>query len=446
MRHILLIILISSFLFSYSDYKDVPIIDKIIAYDSEHCYGSNTSKKVVFNLDFYERGYWNADIDNMLIKYGDYNDVNPKYYKGILCSKNPRMTSSWGVNSGTKIVIYDDDDDENMIYLKYWNTATEDLPSTCKQTPDNNELNGLKYQSKANNDASCQTLYSNSGSTSTYLFANPNLDPSCDGFCYFNDKDPDDETPPLENCIQNPIDNIISGFAYQSKSASNSACVNTYNTLGDGLGYSEQYIDTIPNCYYFCYYNTPDDITDPPDPSDEENEIKDIIPYIDELEEKNEAINNSLIALNTNLNTQFGTVNNNTQTLNTTMQTLNNSLQVLDDTLQTLNADDSNNGGGENPNYDGVTDGFNINPNIDGELTNFKSNIESSIQSSFSSYSDIFGFGNYGSAPAPITINLLGKQFTLFDIKYLNPYIDQIRNIFVIVAYIFGLFLVFRGN
>ena len=78
-------------------------------------------------------------------------------------------------------------------------------------------------------------------------------------------------------------------------------------------------------------------------------------------------------------------------------------------------------------------------------INSFNTEYQSSLESVFSSYSDVFGFGGYGVAPQPITLQFLGKTYTLFDISILNEYIPMIRNIFTISAYLFGLFLVFKG-
>ncbi|PIE85793.1 hypothetical protein CSA08_00125, partial [Candidatus Gracilibacteria bacterium] len=104
------------------------------------------------------------------------------------------------------------------------------------------------------------------------------------------------------------------------------------------------------------------------------------------------------------------------------------------------------NNGSNDDSYDGIADTLNVNPDISSELEGFKTDIENSISNSFTNYSDVFGFAGYGYPPSPISFNLLGKTYTVFNINWISQYVDTIRNIFLVVAYLFGLFLVFRGN
>lgn len=257
---------------------------------------------------------------------------------------------------------------------------TINLYSSCATMPDNNTMNGYTYQGMVSDEFSCRSMYNDSGDGLGYLYANPNLEPTCAGFCYFN-------------------------------TAGNDGGNNNGGDTG-GTG-----------------------------------NVSDLIPFLDEVEEKNENINNSIIDLNSNLNSQFTNLNSNQDNLNTTMSNLDGTLQNLNTSIQELK--DSNNSGGDGstpPDYSGVTDGFNIDPNIDEELNAFQSDIETSISSSFNTYSNVFGLGGYGSAPMPIKFNLLGKTYTVFDISYISSYIDQIRNVFIITGYLFGIFLVFRGD
>jgi len=77
----------------------------------------------------------------------------------------------------------------------------------------------------------------------------------------------------------------------------------------------------------------------------------------------------------------------------------------------------------------------------------FSTTFETTIENSFTSYSDIFGFGGYGVAPAPITFTFLNRSFTLFDIGSLDSVVvELIRNTFLIFAYLWGFIIVFRGD
>ncbi len=257
------------------------------------------------------------------------------------------------------------------------------------------------------------------------------------------------------SCQETPDNNILNGLDYQAKVANNSDCQSMYNDNGDGNGFFFSNTNLDSTCAGFCYYNLPNTtVPDPepdPDPNPEEPidngdtvDLSKLIPYIDEIEQKNQNIVNSLNTLNSNLNNNFGQINNNSQALDSTMQNLNTTLENIDDTLQNLDIPDGSTS--TEPDYTGVTDSLNINPDISSELNSFRTEIKNSLESSFNSYTNVFGLGGYGSAPNSITFSLLGKTYTVFNISYINPYIEHIRNIFLITAYIFGLFLVFRGN
>ncbi len=79
------------------------------------------------------------------------------------------------------------------------------------------------------------------------------------------------------------------------------------------------------------------------------------------------------------------------------------------------------------------------------DLDTFQTNYETTLDSSFSKYSDIFGFGGYGSAPAPIVFTFRGASYEVFNITLISGYLDLIRNIFSIFAYFWGIIIVFRG-
>ncbi|MCK5294711.1 MAG: hypothetical protein KAJ49_08670, partial [Arcobacteraceae bacterium] len=80
-------------------------------------------------------------------------------------------------------------------------------------------------------------------------------------------------------------------------------------------------------------------------------------------------------------------------------------------------------------------------------LTSFSTDYENTLDTSFSKYSDIFGFGGYGLAPAPISFTMFDKNYVVFDISTIGEdNITLIRNTFLLFAYLFGFILVFRGQ
>ena len=151
-----------------------------------------------------------------------------------------------------------------------------------------------------------------------------------------------------------------------------------------------------------------------------------LLKYVDEweikLNEQNEALNKDIENINT-----F-----NQNTLKSTLQDINNS-------LKSVNNDNSN-----NPDYNNIANTLNINPNISLEINTFKSDIESSLINSFSSYSNVFGFGSYGKAPNAINFTMLGKTYSAFDIRKYDEHLPLIRNSFLAFAYLWGFVLTLR--
>lgn len=79
------------------------------------------------------------------------------------------------------------------------------------------------------------------------------------------------------------------------------------------------------------------------------------------------------------------------------------------------------------------------------QLTDFQTSYETTLDETYSLYSDVFGFGGYGSAPAPISFTFLGNTYEVFNINMINDYLELIRNTFSIFAYLWGIIIVFRG-
>ncbi|RXK14241.1 hypothetical protein CP965_01985 [Halarcobacter mediterraneus] len=255
----------------------------------------------------------------------------------------------------------------------------------------------------------------------------------------------------FSDCPTTPTINILGGYDYQGMAGSNSDCQSIANDNSDGLGFVFSNPNLDDTCPGFCYYNTPEPIIYPQYPNTTGNgegeEISDLIPYLDEVEYVNLNIVDELNTLNSNVESATNQVNQNTQTIDSSLNNVDNTLTNLNTTLETLNTklDDIGNSEDDDSLYDGLTDDFEINPSIDGELSNFQGDIENTLTNSFDTYSNVFGLGGYGSAPSNINFSLLGKTYTVFDIQVLAQYIEQIRNIFLIVAYLFGIILVFKG-
>ena len=84
--------------------------------------------------------------------------------------------------------------------------------------------------------------------------------------------------------------------------------------------------------------------------------------------------------------------------------------------------------------------------NIDTELDGFNTTFETTLSDTYSSYSDVFGFGGYGVAPDPISFTMFAREYKVFDPTVLNPHIDMIRNTFIIFAYLWGFIIVFKNT
>lgn len=84
--------------------------------------------------------------------------------------------------------------------------------------------------------------------------------------------------------------------------------------------------------------------------------------------------------------------------------------------------------------------------NIDTEINSFNNTFETTIFDTYSSYSDVFGFGGYGVAPEAISFTMFTKEYKIFDPEVLTPHIDLIRNTFVIFAYLWGFIITFRST
>ena len=83
--------------------------------------------------------------------------------------------------------------------------------------------------------------------------------------------------------------------------------------------------------------------------------------------------------------------------------------------------------------------------NIDSDLDTFSTTFETTLTDTYGTYTDVFGFGGYGAAPEPISFNMFGQSYNVFDPSVLSPHIDLIRNTFALFAYLWGFIVVFRN-
>ena len=148
-----------------------------------------------------------------------------------------------------------------------------------------------------------------------------------------------------------------------------------------------------------------------------------------------------------NSNSLLNDLNNNTNSMNSDIgNILNESNQKLDSINNNLQDEEGN------QYLKKQTDFYkNLNTPLDDtqkqSISNdINSNVNNTLDSAFSKYSNILGFGSsYGSAPDNITLNIYGKNFVLLDFSLLNPYINIIRSLFLSLAYLYGFMNLLRG-
>jgi len=276
------------------------------------------------------------------------------------------------------------------------------------------------------------------------------------------------------------------GFLYQGPRDTMSSCETWFISDGDGTGlYFENPHSNSDFCTAgYCFFNTPIVVTPPDDPVrpapviGSGTTVEELIPYIDNIEYNQDSIllelqdindeaqttndnllnikskvavtNLELSSINSKLNTtntNLDSLNTNTIDSNSKLTDLNSKSDITNTHLQSLSnratqeqlSDNDLSDLGNNTNTDNSSE-------LNGLTTQFTNDYQTTLSSNFGSYSSSFGFGGYGSAPAPISFILLDRTYEVFNISYLSAYITHIRSIFVITAYIFGLFIVFRSN
>lgn len=79
--------------------------------------------------------------------------------------------------------------------------------------------------------------------------------------------------------------------------------------------------------------------------------------------------------------------------------------------------------------------------------TQINTKVSSTLDGTFSKYSNILGFGsNYGNRPENISIVLFNQEYTLIDFSLLDPYINLIRTLFLSLAYMYGFMNLIRSS
>ncbi len=75
------------------------------------------------------------------------------------------------------------------------------------------------------------------------------------------------------------------------------------------------------------------------------------------------------------------------------------------------------------------------------------SNVNSSLGSTLSKYSNVLGFGStYANRPENITMTIFNQQYTLIDFSILDSYISIIRSLFLTLAYLYGFMNLIRSS
>lgn len=75
------------------------------------------------------------------------------------------------------------------------------------------------------------------------------------------------------------------------------------------------------------------------------------------------------------------------------------------------------------------------------------SNVNSSLGSTLSKYSNVLGFGStYANRPENITMTIFNQQYTLIDFSILDPYVSIIRSLFLTLAFLYGFMNLIRSS
>jgi len=116
--------------------------------------------------------------------------------------------------------------------------------------------------------------------------------------------------------------------------------------------------------------------------------------------------------------------------------TTSNKLTNIDNRQQALDTDLNNATTGKT--VETITDGTS-------DMNSFTTTFETTLTDSFDTYTDVFGFGGYGTAPAPVSFIMFNKTYEVFNIASIGTSnIEMIRNTFLLFAYLFGFIIIFR--
>lgn len=448
-RFIFITFLLLSNLYSYTLPSTIYVLD----YNSPNCYGSNESvkKNVVTARLQKDRGY----VSDTPSSGQYYMDNKPMIHEGktFLCSnKSYNFNYSDSLGDLNIVLFKSDNSSHNSIKANYtmWDRSTVEFPSDCKDltgsTPNESVIDGYDFQSIERDIESCKSKYDQFGNGNGMTFTNPHNDTgNCkSGYCYYN------TAPNCKDLTTVSPQSEMGGYAYQLITSDTSTCKNNSNVLGNGKGFnvSSPNANLVDCPKVFCYYNIDNENENGNGNNSNNNEtntstgggdkvtdLEELIPYIDELEAKNTEIINKLATNNTineSINESINDTNTNLRSMNSSINKLNRNIEVQNNRNSKLNNDLNNI---RQPSETDITS----------DLANFTSSYKSTLNDSFSNYSDVFGLDGYGSPPRNVTFSLFGNTYTIFDISILSPFVDTIRNIFLISAYLFGIFTFFRS-
>jgi len=169
-------------------------------------------------------------------------------------------------------------------------------------------------------------------------------------------------------------------------------------------------------------------------------------------------------------NTQLGNLNNNTITTNAKLEAVKGGLAIINTSVTQTNAKLEAIKGGQALNNTALT---NINDSTQANTgllngigtilsdmvspintekeseyeTKINEKLTSTLNDSFTKYSNVLGFGSsYSSAPDNITVTLYGTEYTLIDFSLLDDFVSIIRSLFLTLAYLYGFMIFLRGG
>ena len=450
MKILLFIFIISNLLLGYTK-ENMPFPDYVIVSDSEYCNdfpdvsGSNNYK---FQTSFRYANYETRSLSSSE-KFQHLTDT----YDGVQCAgyKYARSDKS---TSYDFYMFFESDTPGEIIEVVYRRSGSlipltppcEDIPTT----PTAMVVDGYNFKTNIDGLSACESIFNDNGDGVGFVFVNPSSNPDdCTmGHCYYNT--PEEST--TCDLPTTPISTNVDGYEFQNNYESMSLCETAFNANGDGVGFI--FINPNDNTCLsgHCYYNL-EATTDPTDDTggtddqttgtaDPVTDISELIPYVDDLEDINRDIITAINNNKTSVDNVASSIDNSQSILNNILTSLN----ALNDKTTTTETTSSNQDLIESNLNNLSNNGLSTNDtDLDNSLSDFEDDYSNILEDTFSNYTDVLGLGGYASAPSSISFNLLGKSYTLFDISYINPYVEHIRTIFIVFGYLFGLFIFFRS-